>query len=622
MFTGSCDSSLYAMFSQKRNLQDFFADHSKYFIKKLFSFLGCVMEQVVGYQRLLSRNLQTSRCLYIVLIATLFLIIPNQVFSQDCTEESLSKVETKIVKLIIKAERQQKKLARVNKACSRSKSKLRASNFSTNHSDLKEIKRTKCKKARKRNKRYNRLIGKIAKLADLLESCGSTTPIPTPKPTPDPNDGNTVTPTPTPDPTSSPIPTPTASPTPSPTPSPSPTPTPTPPPPPPGGVFERVSFADFQYLGAVLPLDKDFFYQSSGVITYHEESDTAFMTGRDGNNLFQFILAEPVISATQNINDLNESTNLSSNWGFDSNGDGNPDNFMPIFDQLHPLMGNAKTVGGIAYDNVYNRWLIASWQFYNVQAADNLGLTSLDNQFSDPRGAWRSGPSGVNTPVQNMFHANKTHGNVFRIPDNWVAAYTPGNYMATGRTRSNGVLGSGRGPNLYAVKPNYDAPVGDHFNAIPLMVFTSGTTNIWNNYTSAEQYRKEWIQCKNNPIKQAVIVSSRNGTQSNDYYGDGPAGCNTNKGFHAHPYSPRLELVDVDMLGEVALGSRLPYDVAPYEEMSIDSSMWGSNPNCQSRAPMGLAYDRNNGYLYATQVRVKVPNQNNRMIIHVWKINC
>ncbi|HMB69230.1 MAG TPA: hypothetical protein VKU85_07950, partial [bacterium] len=311
-------------------------------------------------------------------------------------------------------------------------------------------------------------------------------------------------------------------------------------------------------------------------------------------------IPEPVIS--RNPGDLPEATMLTR-----------------MFDPMAPLaraLGPARSLGGVTW--LDGRFWVGTWEFYNVAARDNLGITSFDDGYGDPRGAWRVGPPGVHRPSKNAFHANKTHDYVMVIPDSWSEAFAPGRRLAGGRHREAGANGGGRGPALYAFRAGTDVPPGGDLDGIPLMYFQE-RARVWPDYRKADRYHAVWIWRGG---RQAVIVGAMKGLGP-DFYGPGPP-CSQDKGFHANPYEPRMYFVDVNELGEVAAGRRAPWEIRAYDE-KVAKEMWGygegANPQCKREYMADWAFDGERGLLYASEPKAYEPGGFlNGMIVHVWRV--
>lgn len=369
------------------------------------------------------------------------------------------------------------------------------------------------------------------------------------------------------------------------------------------GQFGRIYYSDLTYLGAFKCPDRNSWAFGKGLLAWVPTKNKFIACGKS----FAWLdPAVPVISPTRNPADLNEA--------FSPQG-GMWDPMPAVNNALDP----AKTPGGITWLN--GRMWIASYEFYNVAGRDNLGICSFDENFGDPRAAWRVGPSNVNSPSPDVFHCNKTSEYIMTIPQDWAGAYLPGKELASGRHREAGAFGGGRGPALFAFEANELAPNGSDLNGVPLMYFKENDpTARWPQYRKADNYHCIWISRGN---RHAVIVGAMKGLGP-DYYGLGPP-CTPDKGWHADPYEPRMYFMDVNELGEVALGDRDPWAVTAYDDV-VPTEMWGYGPNddpqCKSEWFKDWAWDPQAGLLYATQTRAyEVPGPSNREIVHVWQVN-
>jgi len=367
------------------------------------------------------------------------------------------------------------------------------------------------------------------------------------------------------------------------------------------GQFGRLYYSDLTYLGAFKCPDRSSWAFAKGLLSYVPTKNQLIACGKS----FAWIdIPQPVNS--RNPGDLIEAYSPQGGM-FDP---------MPA---VNSALSPAGSLGGITWLN--GRLWIATWEFYNVAGRDNLGICSFDDNFGDPRAAWRVGPSNVNGPSPDVFHCNKTHDYIMRVPQDWAGAYAPGKELASGRHREAGAFGGGRGPALYAFEANDLAPHGTDLNGVPLMFFRENDSAArWPQYRKADNYRCIWISRGN---RHAVIVGAMKGLGP-DYYGLGPP-CTPDKGWHADPYEPRMYFMDVNELGEVALGDRLPWQVTAYDEV-VPTEMWGYGPNedpqCKSEWFRDWAWDEERGLLYASQPRAyEVPGPSNRMIVHVWQVN-
>ncbi|HMB71599.1 MAG TPA: hypothetical protein VKU85_19975 [bacterium] len=370
--------------------------------------------------------------------------------------------------------------------------------------------------------------------------------------------------------------------------------------PPNGSEFQRIHYSDLAYLGAFKCPDKPSWAFAKGPLAWMPSRGRLVAVGKS----FAELELPGMTMSTQ-------PTTLPEAY--------DPTKMFDPMSQLYGMLDPAKTLGGITWFE--RRIWIASFEYYNVAGRDNLGITSLDENWGDPRGAWRVGAPRVDSPSPDVFHANKTHGYVMVVPQNWSDRYTPGKRLAAGRHRTAGAFGGGKGPALYAFEADISAPPGSDLGGVPLMYFPERGKSF-PGYRNADEYSAIWIWRDN---RQAVIIGARKGLGANNY-GPGTA-CSPEKGWNSHPYEPRMYFVDVNELGEVAQGKRLPWNVVPYDEVMPDE-MWNApgdpnyNSGCKADWMRDWAFDESSGLLYASEPRAyQTPDGSNRMIVHVWQVN-
>jgi hypothetical protein len=231
----------------------------------------------------------------------------------------------------------------------------------------------------------------------------------------------------------------------------------------------------------------------------------------------------------------------------------------------------------------------------------------------------------VDFPIEDLFHANKTHDYIMVIPRTWSSLYTPGKRLAAGRHRAAGTCGGGNGPALYAFEADYTAPMGADLNGVALLAFpfqdTHSADYLWPGYAAQDSYRAIWVESGN---RQAVIIGCAKGLGPT-YYGIGQ-NCDTDKGYHSEPYEPRLYFIDVDDLGAVAQGRMGVSDVRPYEVVS-PREVWrhpddpGSDPTCKFEWFADFAFDDQSGRLFGVQRDAYRTEFSSRPIIHIWQVN-
>lgn len=378
--------------------------------------------------------------------------------------------------------------------------------------------------------------------------------------------------------------------------------------PPPVGSFGRIYYSDLTYLGAFRTPDTADYAWAVGMVAYVPTRNSLVLAAND-DQWAELTIPVPRISPTKDPDDLEAAEEIVSP--------------SPIWATLAPLVDLADKMGGLVWYE--NRFWCSSYESFNAARRDNLGITSIDDNFGDPRGGWRVGPSGVQYPIDDLFHANKTHGYIMVIPQAWSARYAPGKRLASGRHREAGTQGSGNGPALFAFEANASAQPGADLGGVPLMAFPfqddMWANYLWPEYTADDKYQAVWVETGD---RQAVIIGSTKGLGP-VYYGIGQT-CNSYKGYHAEPYEPRLYFIDVDDLGAVAEGRMGLSDVRPYEVVS-PREVWRhpedpeSDPTCPVDWFADFAFDKQGGRLFGVQTGAYRTTYSSRSIVHVWQVN-
>ncbi|NNE43228.1 MAG: hypothetical protein HKN12_03395, partial [Gemmatimonadetes bacterium] len=375
----------------------------------------------------------------------------------------------------------------------------------------------------------------------------------------------------------------------------------------PSGPIVPLAWSDFQYVGAIAcPRNRDYAFLDYTGIAYVESRNTLIVNSRKG--LVEMTIPEPVYSPDDNPRDLNEAQVYTQQ----------PVSPGQVFKSA--LKFKDRRMGGFAWHE--DRIWIGMFEFYNVAGRDNPGIVSLSDTLDDPQGAWRVGPAGVNQPTKQMFHANKTHGYVCRVPPTWAATYAPGKLLASGRHRGAGAFGGAQGPALFVWEPRADAPPGSGLRGTPLLTYpTNSRSWMHGAYRNRDLITATWVWSDKG---QAVVIGCTKGLGKN-FYGPGPGDCYPDKGWHAHPYEPRIYLMDPYQLGEVAEGRLKPWDPQPYESV-VPAFPWrtpakGEDPNCRHPWFSAMTYDPRGRRLFVLQARAWADGRTNGSVIHVLQIS-
>lgn len=372
--------------------------------------------------------------------------------------------------------------------------------------------------------------------------------------------------------------------------------------------FARLHYSDLAYCGAFRLPDSDEYAYGEGAVAYIAPRNTlAFITQNE--QFVELTIPAPIICPGEEIGELNAATEVAVAAALWSNS-------------LSPMLGRPNRASGLAWFD--GRLWLAAYESYNAAALDNLGICSMDDTFGDPGGAWRVGPTGINQPIDRLFHANKTHEYILVIPQSWSERYAPGKRLAAGRHREAGTLGGGNGPALFAFEANATAPAGAHLNGIPLMAFPfqddMTADYFWPPYTAKDEFAAIWLEVGK---RQAVVIGAMQGIGP-VYYGLSNT-CLSNKGYHSEPYEPRLYFIDVNQLARVARRKAAPWSPRPYETVS-PREVWlhpekpGNDPTCKRDWFADFAYDAAGQRLFAVQVNAWDRDHVRRSIVHVWHL--
>lgn len=263
-------------------------------------------------------------------------------------------------------------------------------------------------------------------------------------------------------------------------------------------------------------------------------------------------------------------------------------------------------------------------EFYNVAGRDNLTFSSIKTDGTDPRGAWRAGPAGVNDPLKNAYHANKVSGWLGVLPPWWAAQYAPGKKLVAGDQRGAGAFGGDFGPGCYAIDPDELLAPGTSFNnSFPLLVYPGTGQLGWApGYTNGERRDYATMEFIDDGFSCSLFYGWMKGNGPN-FYGVGPAGCPQVKGWHSHPYTPMGYLYYGSTLALVATGQVSPWQIQPDESFPLDM-VWenpanGFNANCKRPYVTGSAYSAKHKRLLLLQLKAykETPSSNPLPVIHV-----
>jgi hypothetical protein len=170
----------------------------------------------------------------------------------------------------------------------------------------------------------------------------------------------------------------------------------------------------------------------------------------------------PVISSTKSPDDLNTATTLQEFH------DVRAGLFDPLVEIIRVGMEYLPAQGGQTSDKLYFAWGQHNQGDGSPELIPSHIWCELNLPNPDTAGSWWVGDCPTSISIYSV------NDYMFEIPDDWAAANTPGNLLATGRFRDGGW--SGQGPSIYAIGPWNDGnpPAPDtRLNATTLLHYDS-----------------------------------------------------------------------------------------------------------------------------------------------------
>jgi len=241
------------------------------------------------------------------------------------------------------------------------------------------------------------------------------------------------------------------------------------------------------------------------------------------------------------------------------------------------------------------------------------GWCELDLSNPQTAGAWRIGD----------YWNYVTTDYIFAIPRAWADAYTPGQYLATGRYRDGG-QGS-QGPAIIAYGPWNEGnppPAGSVLPATPLLLYTAVTDPeqyTVNDYHHSDEWNgAAWLTAGG---KSAVVFVGTKGT-GDCWYGcaDGtdtppwPGDCD--RGWWSTGFVGRMLFYDPADLAAVAQGKMESYESQPYATLDVDEYLYHIASSQQKYHVGALAFDRARGLLYLFEPLA----DGDKSLVHVWSV--
>lgn len=268
----------------------------------------------------------------------------------------------------------------------------------------------------------------------------------------------------------------------------------------------------------------------------------------------------------------------------------------------------------------------------------SLGWSDLQLDNPRPAGAWSL--AGVSNYTSNDY--------LFEIPEEWAAAYMPGQRLACGRFRE-GVWGGG-GPALYAYTPwlEGDPPPADAALTAftPLLLYgkqlPGESVIVFDESQQMQDFQEAdhwsggaWLTSERGSAM--VMVGTKalgaswygfaNGVEwAYDCADQSPPTCPDvpewpydQRGYWAEDYQAQVLFYDPAELSAVALGELDTWEPQPYAVLVLDDYLFSPQIDLQTykRDLLGAAaFDRQNRLLYIMERQA----DGEKSVIHVWQV--
>ena len=258
------------------------------------------------------------------------------------------------------------------------------------------------------------------------------------------------------------------------------------------------------------------------------------------------------------------------------------------------------------------------------------GVSSLDLSHPNPQGPWML--EGISNYTSNDY--------LFSIPEDWAAAYTPGQTLATGRFREG--VWSGSGPALYAMDPHATGNIrvttlllygiqqpGDS------VLYTDETMQMDGYQESDHWSGGAWLTAGD---RSAVVFAGTKATGRSWYgFANGvewaydcadttPITCPEvpeypydNRGYWAEAYQAQIIFYNPADLAAVAQGSMDTWAPQPYAVLDLTHVLFDPQIDVTryKRDLVGaMAFDRQHNLLYLFE---RLADED-KSIVHVWRV--
>jgi hypothetical protein len=286
-----------------------------------------------------------------------------------------------------------------------------------------------------------------------------------------------------------------------------------------------------------------------------------------------------------------------------------------------------RELDGLAYLPNINKmaWNLRDW--YNVAKHDQDSLGWSNPDMTDARGVWHIGERESDN---DLFHNARTSNYLFTAPEGFAAQWLNNKRLIAGGTREAGALGGSQGPTLFALAPWEDGSppaAGASLDALPLLYYPENVDCVWEDpdmcmypdYRAVDQWNGgAWMDT---PAGSAIVITGKKGLGPNCYgeaeeCGNDP--CVLSKGYHAYPYQGQILFYDPEDIKAVQCGTRSPWQVFPYEVMSLEHISYMGECSVIGAA----AWDAENRRLFITEKEIDDTDYGfwGVTAVHVWQL--
>lgn len=226
--------------------------------------------------------------------------------------------------------------------------------------------------------------------------------------------------------------------------------------------------------------------------------------------------------------------------------------------------------------------------------------------------------------TKGQWHVDGGHnmmaGFLSPVPQDFADQYLGGRSLLTGQSGVAGNVGSSWGPVAFAIKPwlgsgEYAAP-DTNIPALPLVYYP--INKPFGKFDGSSRISDmEWISTGS---KHALAFVGTIGT--GHYWYGGPTDgkytdpCIQSKGQHNSEFETHLYLYSPDDLLKVAAGTVKPWEIKPYEDVNISSSLIN-----YCAGSIGITYDPTKNRLFIMQMNGRYKDWEFAPVVHVFTLS-